>query len=182
MGVSLVQNQKRQIRVWLNLVCRSMSSRRLLADCSEEEIDRLRNRYKRYYRWHRQVFTDLLLGKFTDEASFRQALRVARIEASAAGKTSAPPVEKLRRTTPASFGRTNDRKFIKLAVRILYLRMTAGEYHWRGHHYEPWPLPCDDDQTMTPTDAREKLEEIFKPWAIGYDAIRKTHTPFQDDK
>ena len=126
--------------------------RELVGPCSDREIDRLRTRYKRYYREHRQVFTDLLLGKYEDDESFRRAALVAR-------KTHKGGV--LTRTSAAALARTNDRKFIKLAVRILYLRMI-------------------EDGGITAAAAKKKLIPIFERWGIGYDAIRKHHTPFQD--
>ena len=98
----------------------------LISKCSPGEIDRLRSRYRRYYREHRQVFTDLLVGKFTSEDSFKEALLDARIAASISGKTSAQSVNKIRVKSYGGFARTNERKLIKLATRILYLRMTGG--------------------------------------------------------
>ncbi|MCH7822514.1 MAG: hypothetical protein IIA07_10880 [Proteobacteria bacterium] len=154
----------------------------LVGPCSDKEIDRLRTRYQPYYREHRQVFIDFLRGKFSDDREFKQALLEARIKASAAGKTSAETVETLTRTSSGGFGHANERKFIKLATRILYLRMTSGSYRTRdGRIYEPWPLPCDDNPTIKPATAKHQLVEIMKPWALGYEGIRKQHTPFQDD-
>jgi hypothetical protein len=153
----------------------------LVVPCSDAEIDRLRDRYRLYYRPHRQLFTDLLRGEFQDESEFKAALLAARIRASAAGKTSNKPVVKLKRTSPASFARTNERKFIKLATRILFLRLTSGAGRSMGRDYKPWPLPCDLNPPQEPADAKHELVKIMKRWAVGYDAIRKTHTPFQDE-
>ena len=140
----------------------------LVGPCSDEEIDRLRNRYRPYYREHRQVFIDLLLGKFADDQEFRQALLEKRIEASKAGKTSAKPVEAPTPKSFGGFGRTNARKFIKLATRILYLRMTGGAYRTRdGRTYEPWPLPCDQNPPITSAAANKKLVEVMKPWGVA---------------
>ncbi len=148
--------------------------RQLVGDCSDEEIDRLRSRYKLYYREHRQVFTDLLSGKYNDEASFRRAALEAR-KTHVGGE--------LTRTSAAGLARTNDRKFIKLAARVLYLRMTGGAGASKEHEYPPSrPLPRDSAPPMLPSAAKKRLISIFEPWAVGYDTIRQTYAPFQDEQ
>jgi hypothetical protein len=154
---------------------------KLVSKCSPEEIDRLRNRYQRYYLEHRQPFTDLLVGKFTNEDSFREALLDARIAASLSGKTSAPSVKKISDKSYGGFARTNERKLIKLATRILYLRMTSAAFKTRdGKVYAPWPLPCDSTPPIPATEARKTLAKTLEPWGVGIEAIRR-HTRFQDD-
>src|SRR4051794_31636499 len=68
--------------------------KKLVVTCSEDEVDRLRTRYKRYYREHRQVFTDLLAGRYTDDESLKAALLDARKRAVAERRTSAAPVQR----------------------------------------------------------------------------------------
>ena len=153
----------------------------LVGTCSGEEIQRLRQRYRTYERWHRQVFLDFLRGEFADEAQFKRALLVARRQAAAAGRTSNARSDGASRTSPGGFGRVNDRKFIKLATRILYLRMTSGAHRTRdGRSYAPWPLPGDEHPPLDPVVAKRRLVGKLEPWGVGYDAIRKYHVPFQD--
>lgn len=153
----------------------------LISKCSPGEIDRLRSRYRRYYREHRQVFTDLLVGKFTSEDSFKEALLDARIAASISGKTSAQSVNKIRVKSYGGFARTNERKLIKLATRILYLRMTGAAFKARnGKVYAPWPLPCDSTPPISAVEARIRLAKTLEPWDVGIEAIRR-NTRFQDD-
>jgi hypothetical protein len=153
----------------------------LVGTCSSEEIRRLRQRYRTYERWHRQVFLRLLQGEFADDAQFKHALLEARRQAAAAGRTSNAPCDSGARTSAGGLGRTNERKFIKLATRILFLRMTSGAVRTRdGRIYAPWPLPCDEPLRLEPAAAKWQLVAKLKPWGVGYDAIRKYHVPFQD--
>jgi hypothetical protein len=155
----------------------------LVGPCSDKEIDRLRMRYQRYYRLHRELFVNVLRGKFSDDDEFRQATLQARIKASKAGETSAKPVEAPTPKSFGAFGRTNARKFIKLATRILYLRMTGGVGCVPGGpNLEPWPLPCDNESISSPAVAKRKLIKEMEPWSVGYEAIRKRHTPFEIDE
>jgi hypothetical protein len=153
----------------------------LIGPCSQQEIDRLRDRYRRYMREHRQPFTDLLGNKFASGDAFKQALLKARVAASRAGKTSAEPVQILKRTSFGGFARTNERKFIQLATRLRYLRLTSGKYQKRnGTVYEVWPLQCDVDPPVPAATARKRLVKIMEPWDVGIEAIRR-HTQFQDE-
>ena len=158
----------------------------LIGVCSDDEIDRLRAHYRRYFRWHREVFINLLTGRYTDDEAFWKAVNTARYEASERGETSAEPVPRRdgtmsgdgrRRQTMAGLGRANSRKLIKMAVRILYLRMTSGKDE--NHHC--WHLPCDHNPAIKPADAKKALVPKFEKWGVGYDAIRQKHTPFQSD-
>ena len=158
----------------------------LIGVCSDDEIQRLRDRYTRYFRWHREVFINLLTRRYTDDAAFWQAVNTARYEASESGETSAEPVPRRdgtmsgdgrTRQTMAGLGRANSRKLIKMAVRILYLRMTSGKDE--NHPY--WHLPCDLTPAIEPANAKMALVPRFEKWGVGYDAIRQKHTPFQSD-
>ena len=155
----------------------------LVGQCTDDEIDRLRSRYRRYYRWHRQVFTDLLSGNYTSEKEFFDAALDARDEASKQGQTSASVPEGPSKTRRAGLARTNRRKLVKLATRILYLRMTAGAGNVPGGKtYAANPLPDDRDPPLTPSEAKKRLVEKMENWGVGYDAIRKEHTPFQSEE
>ena len=132
----------------------------LVGPCSNE-IDRLRRHYESYYKWHRQVFTDLLERKYATDEEFWQAADNARLEASQASETSAPQVTELTRQTKAAFARTNRRKLIKMAARILFLRLT-------------------EDKGEKPADAHRQIAVTLEPWGVGYHAVRK-NVKFQID-
>jgi hypothetical protein len=61
--------------------------RQVVGDCSEDEVDRLRTRYKRYYREHRVLFTDFLAGEYPDEKVFFDKALEERLKAIKERKT-----------------------------------------------------------------------------------------------
>lgn len=154
----------------------------LVGGCTDSEISRLRSRYQRYCREHRQVFISLLRGDYKTHEEFSEAALNARAQASAAGKTSSVPSNSLAKTRRAGLARANNRKFIKLATRILYLRMTGGAGNMPGGlRYPADPLPTDMSPPLSPSQAKKQLVKVLEQWGVGYDAIRQAHTPFQLD-
>lgn len=157
--------------------------------CSPDEVTRLQARYQRYYCEHRVLFVDFLTGKYTDEkAFFDEALRL-RKKATAEGKTWAERVTRAdgtksgdgtREQTDRGFRHANERKFLKLAVRIRYLRLTGGKDQRRGRDYKLWELPGEAPY-QAPGAAMQRLEPIFARWGVSYEGIRKRHCPFQDE-
>lgn len=150
--------------------------------CDIEEIDRIKDRYRKYKRKHRQLFIDLLQGKYSTDKEFRSALLETRKEASKLGLTDAGPAKGSEPKKFGGFGRTNDRKFIKLATRVLYLRMTGGVRKKNADPvFQPWPLSCDFSQPLSPKEARQHLVKKMEKWSLGPEAIRK-NTRFQPKK
>lgn len=150
-----------------NMTCDDFWS--VVEPVSADERGRLIRRFKRYYNEHRQLFTDFLSGKFADEDTFWDAVLDARQKAKTADE---------KRQTRAGLASTNERKFLKLAARILYLRMTSGAGEdENGNSYGPEPLPGD-----TPIPAHHvskriaaKLAPWFKSETAGYHAIRRKY-------
>ena len=135
----------------------------------EVERQRLIHCYKRYEREHRRLFADFLGGKFCDEDEFWDQTLDERDKAKGKQRT---------RQTRASFGSTNRRKFLKLAVRVIYLRMTGGVGEDEaGHVRDSWS--CPEDKPIPLHHANKALAAAFATWfgseQKAYHAIRKTY-------
>jgi hypothetical protein len=148
-----------------------------VGQCSSDEIERLKRRYTKYDKTHRLLFADLLSGKTyqaTQDDEFLQDAAAKLALASYKGERPSKRGEPKPKT--ASGDRwTVRRRIIRLAVRVMFLRLTRGG---GGQDIED-PLSCDKAAAIERADAERQIADDLSEYGIGYHAIRKHCTPFQ---